>query len=357
VQHDHHYPHLGSLTKNLSTDSWHDFGVTQIAPGTQEWLDQVVEDIVEPELPILDPHHHMWPQGQGLPYTRNDLHRDAGAGHNVVKTIFMECGSAYNREAPEHLRSLGETKYIADEALSDPNPLIAGIVSSIDLRRDDRDELLDMHVEASRGLFRGIRDALALATHPEAMMIPGHAIKDLYLDADFRRGVARLGERGFTYDSWHYHHQNREFLELARATPGTTMVLDHFGTPVGVGPYASQRDEIFEQWKKDIAEIAKCPNVVAKIGGLAMPDNGFGWNTATRPPTSDEFIAQQSRYYLHAIECFGPSRCMLESNFPVDRLSLSYEVLWNAYKKMTSSFSASERADLFYNTAARTYQV
>jgi predicted TIM-barrel fold metal-dependent hydrolase len=227
VQHDHHYSHLGSLTQNTSPDSWHDFGVTQLTPGTQEWLDQVVEDIVEPELPILDPHHHMWPQGQGLPYTRNDLHRDAGAGHNVVKTIFMECGSAYNREAPEHLRSLGETKYIADEALSDPNPLIAGIVSSIDLRRDDRDELLDMHVEASRGLFRGIRDALALATHPEAMMIPGHGIKDLYLDAAFRRGVARLGERGFTYDSWHYHHQNREFLELARATPGTTMVSDH----------------------------------------------------------------------------------------------------------------------------------
>ena len=116
--------------------------MTQLTPGTQEWLDQVVEDIVEPDLPILDPHHHMWPQGQGLPYTRNDLHRDAGAGHNVVKTIFMECGSAYNREAPEHLRSLGETKYIADEALSDPNPLIAGIVSHIDLRRDDRDELL-----------------------------------------------------------------------------------------------------------------------------------------------------------------------------------------------------------------------
>ncbi|MTA69565.1 MAG: amidohydrolase family protein, partial [Actinobacteria bacterium] len=210
---------------------------------------------------------------------------------------------------------------------------------------------------ASRGLFRGVRDALARASHPEAMMIPGTCPENLYLDPSFRRGVARLGERGFTYDSWHYHHQNHEFLELARATPGTTMVLDHFGTPVGVGPYASQREEIFAQWKKDIAEIAKCPNVVAKIGGLAMPDNGFGWHTADRPATSDEFIAQQSRYYLHAIECFGPARCMLESNFPVDRLSLSYGVLWNAYKKMTADFSASERANLFYGTAARTYNV
>ncbi|MBJ7361398.1 MAG: amidohydrolase family protein [Ilumatobacteraceae bacterium] len=331
--------------------------MTHPTPGTQEWLDQVVEDIIEPELPILDPHHHMWPQGQGLPYTRDDLHRDADAGHNIVKTIFMECGSAYNRDAPEHLRSLGETAYIADQAFSDPKPLIAGIISSIDLRRDDRDELIDAHLAASRGLFRGVRDALARASHPEAMMIPGTCPENLYLDSSFRRGVARLGERGFTYDSWHYHHQNSEFLELARATPGTTMVLDHFGTPVGVGPYASQREEIFAQWKKDIAEIAKCPNVVAKIGGLAMPDNGFGWHTADRPATSDEFIAQQSRYYLHAIECFSPARCMLESNFPVDRLSLSYGILWNAYKKMTVHFSASERADLFYGTAARTYNV
>ncbi|MTA69556.1 MAG: amidohydrolase, partial [Actinobacteria bacterium] len=231
--------------------------MTHPTPGTQEWLDQVVEDIIEPDLPILDPHHHMWPQGQGLPYTRDDLHRDADAGHNIVKTIFMECGSAYNRDAPEHLRSLGETTYIADQAFSDPNPLIAGIISSIDLRRDDRDELIDAHLAASRGLFRGVRDALARASHPEAMMIPGTCPENLYLDPSFRRGVARLGERGFTYDSWHYHHQNHEFLELARATPGTTMVLDHFGTPVGVGPYASQREEIFAQWKKDIAEIAK----------------------------------------------------------------------------------------------------
>jgi len=331
--------------------------MTHPNPGTQEWLEQVVENIIEPELPILDPHHHMWPQGQGLPYTRDDLHRDADAGHNIVKTIFMECGSAYNRDAPEHLRSLGETAYIADQAFSDPKPLIAGIISSIDLRRDDRDELIDAHLAASRGLFRGVRDALARASHPEAMMIPGTCPENLYLDSSFRRGVARLGERGFTYDSWHYHHQNGEFLELARATPGTTMVLDHFGTPVGVGPYASQREEIFAQWKKDIAEIAKCPNVVAKIGGLAMPDNGFGWHTADRPATSDEFIAQQSRYYLHAIECFSPARCMLESNFPVDRLSLSYGILWNAYKKMTVHFSASERADLFYGTAARTYKL
>lgn len=327
------------------------------APGTQEWLDQVIEEIVEPELEIVDPHHHLWPAGQGLPYQRDDLHRDVASGHRVIKTVFMECGSAYDRDAPEHLRSLGETRYIAEQATSDPEPLMRGIVGSVDLRRDDVDDLLDRHIDAARGLFRGVRDALSRAEHPDAMMIPGRAPRDLYLDPSFRRGVARLGERGLTYDSWHYHHQNRQFLELARATPGTTMVLDHFGTPIGVGPYASQREEIFAQWKVDIADIAALPNTVAKIGGLAMPDNGFGWNTADRPPTSDEFLAQQSRYYLHAIECFGPDRCMFESNFPVDRLSLSYPVLWNAYKKMTVGFSTSERAALFSGTASRVYKV
>jgi predicted TIM-barrel fold metal-dependent hydrolase len=332
------------------------------APGTQEWLDQVIEDVVEPELEIIDPHHHLWPAGQGLPYQRDDLHRDVdgkpGRGaHNVVATVFMECGSAYDRAAPEHLRSLGETRYIAEQALDDPRPLIRGIVGHVDLRRDDLDDLLDRHIEAGRGLFRGVRDALSRAEHPDVMMIPGRAPKDLYLNSDFRRGVRRLGERGLTYDSWHYHHQNREFLELARATPETVMILDHFGTPIGVGPYATQREEIFAQWKTDIADIAALPNTVAKIGGLAMPDNGFGWNTADRPPTSDEFIARQSRYYSHTIECFGPDRCMFESNFPVDRLSISYDVLWNAYKKMTVGYSDAERAALFSGTAARVYRV
>jgi len=331
-------------------------------PGTQEWLDQVIEDVIDPDLEIIDPHHHLWPVGQGLPYQRDDLHRDVnghvGRGaHKVIKTVFMECGSAYDRSAPEHLRSLGETRYIADQALADPEPLMAGIVGHVDLRRDDLDDLLDRHTEAGRGLFRGVRDALSRAEHPDAMMIPGRAPRDLYLDPDFRRGMRRLGERGLTYDSWHYHHQNREFLDLARATPGTTMVLDHFGTPIGVGPYASHREEIFARWKTDIADIAALPNTVAKIGGLAMPDNGFGWNTAERPPTSEEFLDQQSRYYLHAIECFGPERCMFESNFPVDRLSVSYGVLWNAYKKLTAGFSASERAALFSGTAARVYRV
>jgi predicted TIM-barrel fold metal-dependent hydrolase len=235
---------------------------------------------------------------------------------------------------------------------------MGGIVAHADLRDRGRLEaVLDAHEAAAKGRFRGIRHAGSHALHPDVLMIPGSAPAGLYADRDFRAGVARLGERGLTYDTWHYHYQNQEFADLARSVPGTTMVLDHFGTPLGVGPYASQREHIFEQWKSDIAAIAACDNVVAKIGGLAMPDNGFGWNTAERPPTSDEFIEAQGRYYLHTIEQFGPERCMFESNFPVDRFSLSYRTVWNAFKKLVADFSADERDAMLRGTAARVYRI
>lgn len=326
-------------------------------PGSIEWFAQVHEEVIEPELPIVDPHHHLWPVGGALPYGLAELHNDCSDGHNIQKTVFIECGAAYRSDAPEHLRSLGETEFVARESLRDPSHLIAGIVAHTDLRRDDLTETLQAHDSASNGLLRGIRDALAHAHHPEVLAIPGRAVRDLYADASFRRGVAVLGAQGLTYDTWHYHYQNQEFLSLARAVPETTMVLDHFGTPLGVGPYESQREEIFEQWKKDIREIATCSNVVAKLGGLAMPDNGFGWHTAERPPTSDEFLQAQRRYFEHTIECFGPERCMFESNFPVDRLSLSYRTVWNAFKKLASSFSPEEKTAMFSATATRVYRL
>jgi predicted TIM-barrel fold metal-dependent hydrolase len=326
-------------------------------PGSQEWLDLVVEEVVEPDLPIVDPHHHLWPAGGALPYGLDELHADTDSGHRIEQTVFVECHAAYRTDGDPELAPVGETEFVAGEALRDPARLISGIVAHADLRSDRLDEVLDAHEAAGQGLFRGIRDALSSARHPETLRIPGRAPAGLADDPAFRAGVRRLGERGLTYDTWHYHHQNPELLGLARAVPGTTMILDHFGTPLGVGPFASQREEIFEQWKLDIAEIARCENVVAKLGGLAMPDNGFGWDTADRPPTSDEFVAVQLRYYLHTIECFGPERCMFESNFPVDRWSLSYRTVWNAFKKMTVGFSADERTAMFSGTARRVYRL
>ena len=326
-------------------------------PGTQDWLDLVVEDIVDPVLPIVDPHHHLWPEGGALPYGLAELHADVGSGHRVQRTVFVECGAAYRADDASVFAPVAETEFVAAAATGDPAHLIRGIVAHADLRSTDLEAVLDAHQAAGQGLFRGIRHALSHAREPDVLMIPGRAPEGLYVDPAFRAGVARLGQRGLTYDTWHYHYQNAELLELARAVPGTTIVLDHFGTPLGVGPYAAKRDEIFEQWQIDIQAISQCDNVMAKLGGLAMPDNGFGWHTDDRPPTSDEFVAAQRRYYLHAIECFGPRRCMFESNFPVDRFSLSYRTLWNAFKKMTDGFTADERTSMFSATAARVYSL
>jgi L-fuconolactonase len=326
-------------------------------PGSSDWLDSVVEEVIDPDAPIIDPHHHLWPAGGSMAYGLSDLERDLASGHRVVDTVFVECGAAYERGVDDALAPVGETVFVADEAQRSDRKVMGGIVAHADLTAPVLDRVLDAHEEAGRGRLRGIRHAGAHALHPESLMIPGRAPAGLYADPAFRSGVARLGERGLSYDTWHYHHQNRDFLDLARHVTTTTLVLDHFGTPLGVGPYASHREQIFEQWKADIADIARCENVVAKIGGLAMPDNGFGWHTAPRPPTSDEFIEAQGRYYLHTIEQFGPERCMFESNFPVDRLSLPYRTVWNAFKKLVADFSADERDAMLRGTAARVYRL
>jgi predicted TIM-barrel fold metal-dependent hydrolase len=333
-----------------------------VQPGSQAWLDQVVEEIVEPERRIIDPHHHLWPDGRGLRYGTGELAADTGAGHRIVATVFVECHAAYRPDGPEFLRPVGETEFVAASAtrlqseLPDSAP-IAGIVAHADLAlpADQLAEVLDAHEEAAGGRFVGIRDALSRPIEPEVLRIPGRGLPDRYLDTSFRAGVEELGRRGLTYDTWHYHHQNPELLALARAVPGTTMVLDHFGTPLGVGMYAGRRDEIFAQWATGIAELAASENVVAKLGGLAMPDNGFGWHQNDRPPTSDEFVAAQAPYYHHTIEAFGPDRCMFESNFPVDRLSISFPVLWNGLKKIAEPYSPEERAAMFEGTARRVY--
>lgn len=324
------------------------------------WLAQVQEDIVDPDRKIIDPHHHLWPQPE-MHYNLDELWRDTDAGHNITQTVFMECGAAYRKDGPDHLKCVGETEFVAQAAArsaqNTKRATIAGIVGHVDLMSETRDEAMDAHEAAGKGLFRGIRHAGAFDPNPEALTIPGRAAKDQYKNEDFRKGVARLGERGLTYDTWHYHHQNRDFLDLAQAVPGTTMVLDHFGTPLGVGTYVGKREEIFEVWKEDIAKIAKCPNVYAKLGGLAMPDNGFGWNGRQTPPTSDEFVATQERYYDHAIACFGPDRCMFESNFPVDRLSLSYGVLWNGLKKIAAKYPKQDQDQMFSGVAQTLYRL
>lgn len=331
-------------------------------PGTAGWLKQVEEDIIDAERPIIDPHHHLWRRADGNDYLVDNLWQDTGSGHNIVKTIFVECHAEYRTEGPDHLKPLGETEFVTEQAAmtvaSENKAEIAAIVGHVNLTRGEMArEPLQAHIELAKGKFRGIRHAGARDPHPEALMIAGRAPKGLYQMTEFREGIKVLADMDLTFDTWHYHHQNRDFADLARACPDTRMILDHFGTPLGVGPYEAHREEIFEQWKLDIAEIAQCENVVVKIGGLAMPDNGFGWHARETPATSDEFVAAQKRYYLHTIECFGPDRCMMESNFPVDKLSISYHVLYNGLKKIIADFSEDEKHAMFYGTAARVYRI
>ncbi len=348
---------------NVAVPGVPDRRARRIDPRSPEWLAQVIEPIVDPDLAIVDPHHHLWPSGGLLEYSLDDFRADTGSGHNVVATVFVECHASYRIEGPEHLRPIGETDYVAaaDASLRSETPeaaSIAGIVGHADLTSAEvLGEVLDAHEEAGQGLFRGIRHVGAREPHPEGLTMWGSAPEGLYADETFRAGVGLLGERGLSFDTWLYHHQIADFAALARAVPDTVMVLDHLGTPLGAGRYAGRRDEIFETWKHAIAELARCDNVVAKLGGMAMPDNGFGWHTAERPPTSDEFVAAQARYHLHMIDCFGPDRCMFESNFPVDKLSLSYPVLWNALKKIVADFSADECTTMFSGTATRVYRL
>ena len=328
-----------------------------------EWLARREEAAIEPDLPIVDPHHHLW-DFPGSRYMFDELLEDLRAGHNVVATVFVECTAMYRADGLAPLRPVGETEFVNGVAaqsasgLYGPIRACAGIVSFADLLMGAAvDEVLDAHVAAAPARFRGIRHAAGFDSDPGISPSHTNPPADLYASAKFREGFARLAPRGLSFDGWHYHPQIPAYTDLARAFPDTTMVLDHFGGPLGIGRHRGRRDEIFAQWKKDIAALAECPNVVVKLGGINMAINGFGWHERAAPPSSDEIAAATRDWYLYAIDRFGPDRCMFESNFPVDKLSCSYTVLWNAFKKIASGFSEDEKRALFHDTAARVYRL
>ena len=326
------------------------------------WLDQVREDILEPELPICDPHHHLWDHPRSR-YLLDELLADVRSGHNVVSTVFMECAAMYRAGGPEALRPVGETEFVNGIAAMSASGgygagrMCAAIVSFVDLTLGAAaGEALDAHMAAS-GRFRGIRHASGWDASEAVRNSHTNPSQGLLADKAFRAGFVELGKRGLTFDAWLYHTQIGELVALAKAFPQQPIVIDHFAGPLGIGPYAGQRAAIFEQWKADMAALADCPNVVAKLGGLVMPINGFGFHKRDLPATSDELVAATRDYYLHMIDHFGPHRCMFESNFPVDKQSCSYHVLWNSFKKIAAGCSDAEKAALFHDTATRVYGV
>ena len=332
-----------------------------------DWLARTVEPALEPDLPICDPHHHLWDfRGDAVAprYLLDELLTDIGSGHNIVSTVFIECGAMFKASGPEELRPIGETEFVAgiaamsESGLYGPTRVAAGIVGTAHLGSGDRAaEVLDRQIAAAGGRFRGIRYG---ATWDPSPAVRNHRVDpgpDLYLDSGFRAGFRHLAPRGLSFEGWCYHPQIPGLTELARAFPDTTIVLDHFGGPLGIGPYAGRADEVFDDWRRAIGPLAECPNVYAKLGGIAMDLNGFRWHEREVPPASEELMEASRRYYEHTIELFGVERCMFESNFPVDKLSCSYRVLWNSFKRLTAGWSAVERAYLFHDTAAQVYRL
>ena len=332
-------------------------------------MSALVEDVIDPALPICDPHHHLWDR-HGDRYLLHELLADTGMAdaqgrsHNVRSTVFVECASMYRAEGPEPLRPVGETEFANGIAAMSASGAYgatracAGIVGFADLRLGAAvRDVLEAHIAAARGRFRGIRHAAGWHASAQIRNSHTHPIEHLLLDRRFREGFAQLAPLSLSFDAWLYHPQIGELTDLARAFPDTTIVLDHFGGPLGIGPYAGQGDAVHAQWRRDIDALARCPNVVAKLGGIHMPINGFAWHKREAPPTSQQLAAAAARYVLHTIERFGPQRCMFESNFPVDKVSCSYLVLWNSFKRLVADFGAADKAALFHDTAARVYRL
>lgn len=332
-------------------------------PEREDWLALTQEDPLDPELPIIDPHHHLWDYPHSR-YLLDEFLQDAGSGHNILQTVFVECRSMYRQDGPPEMRPVGETEFVRGIAAMSASgqygstAVAAGIVSFADLSLGSSVEsVLEAHIAAGGERFRGIRHAAGWDASDEVRNSHTNPPKGLLLDSTFRAGFACLPKYNLSFDAWLYHPQLPELADLARAFPDVTIILDHVGGPLGIGPYRGKREEVFQEWKRGITELAACHNVVVKLGGVTMPICGFGWHKQAKLPTSADLAEATAPYYLFCIEHFGVQRCMFESNFPVDKASCSYRVLWNSFKRMTKDFSAAERAALFHDTAARTYRL
>jgi predicted TIM-barrel fold metal-dependent hydrolase len=326
------------------------------------WLALHEEDILQPELPIVDAHHHLWDRA-GWRYLMDELLSDLGSGHRIVGTVFVECFAMYRATGPEWLRPVGETEFANGIAAMSASGaygstrIAQAIVGHADLRHPQLDELLQAHVRAAGGRLRGVRQIVAWdddlrLNNPEAGSSP-----QLLRDPAFRRGMAQLEKAGLSFDAWLYHPQIDELTALARAVPGCRIVLDHIGGPLGADAYEGRGDEVFARWARSIKELARCPNVFVKIGGMGMRVFGFALNQRARPPSSQALADLWRPCVETCIEAFGARRCMFESNFPVDKGAYAYAIGWNAMKRLAQGASAQEREALFSGTAQRFYRL
>ncbi|MGW4335391.1 amidohydrolase family protein [Rhodococcus koreensis] len=333
----------------------------------EEWLAVALsEDAIEPDLPIVDTHMHLWRDARGYEYFASQYGADVvSSGHRVEASVYIECGSNYDLRGPEHLRCVGETVFAARSRAQARDvsgrgmPRVAdAIIGHGDLRLGLLfGEQLDAHEEAGDGRFRGVRQGGKWDTDPIARgpVSPGHA--EFYRDPSFLRGLTMLGKRGLLFEASVLHPQIPDVTYMASAVPDCSITLVHTGSPVGRGSYAGRADETFRAWRGSMGELAKCPNVSVKLGGLLLTLANFDFLQADRPPTSDELASLWRPYLETCVELFGPDRCMVSSNFPVDKAGVGFRALFNAYKKVCAQMSAAERASVFSHTARRLYRI
>ena len=329
----------------------------------EDWLAQHTEEIIDPKRPIVDPHHHLWDRG-GLRYMIKELSTDIASGHNIIATVYVEARSMYRAGGPEEFRPVNEVEFANGAAAMSasggygPALICAGIVGHANLLLGDRVKaVLEAEIVAGQGRFRGIRHSVAYDADPDIGHMYATRPKSLLLDPTYRKGFACLAPLGLSFEAWMFHPQLPEFVDLARAFPDTKIVLDHCGGPVGLGRFAGRREETFPLWKASIQQVAKCPNVSVKLGGLAMRLLGFDFHERPKPPSSEQAAAAWRPYIETCIEAFGPQRCMFESNFPPDKGQCSYQVIFNAFKRIAAPYSEAEKTALFSKTAADFYRL
>jgi L-fuconolactonase len=333
--------------------------------GGNDWLALTQEPTLEPEIPICDPHHHFWDfRTERIPYQRYLLHElsaDINSGHNVRSTVFIETRAMYRPDGPEELRPVGEVEFVQGLAaasasgLYGPARAAAAIVGHANLNLGERVEpVLEALQAASPKRFRGIRQSAAWDPHPE---VERRAPEGQLASEKFRAGARVLARRGLSLDTTLYFPQLPELADFAKAVPDLTIILNHIGGLLRVGPYAHRDDEVLDTWRRGIAAVATCPNINIKLGGVGQPRYGFDWYARTKPIGSEELAESLAPLMTYCIEQFGPDRCMFESNFPPDKVSYSYNVLFNAFKRLSRGYSAAERAAMFHDTAARVYRI
>lgn len=336
--------------------------------GGNDWLALTAEPALEPDLPICDPHHHFWDfRHERIPYQRYLLHElaaDMRSGHNVRSTVFIEARAMYRADGPEEMRPVGEVEFVQGLAaasasgLYGPGRAAAAIVGHANLNLGDRVvAVLEALQAASPNRFRGIRHSVTWDPHPEVENTAAHNMPGQLASAQFRAGAKALARMGLSLEGWMYFPQLPELAAFAKAVPDLTIILNHIGGLLRVGPYANRDSEVLAAWRSGIAAVAACPNVYMKLGGIGMPRTGFDWHTRNKPVGSEELATSMAPFMHYCIENFSPNRCMFESNFPVDKVSYSYKVMYNAFKRLSAGYSAAERAAMFHDTAARVYRI